>query len=221
MDMIPLQAAVRDPKVSPKNVRRGGKVPAVVYGNEVKDLHIECEGIALHKAFVKAGESSLIELDVAGRKIPVLFKDLQFDPVAGTEVHVDFYAVNMKEEIDTTVQVRFTGESPAVVELQGVFVAAHPEVTVRCLPKNLPHDLPLDISVLKEFHTSLTVKDIPLPEGVVILDDAEAVVCTVQEPRKEEVIEAVSTEATPAEGAAAAPAEGAAAAEGEKKEEKK
>jgi large subunit ribosomal protein L25 len=214
MDMIPLPATVRDASAKPRALRRSNKVPCIVYGYDVKNLAVLCDEKSLHKAFAKAGESTLVELDVGGKKIPVLFKDISFDPITSREIHADFYAVNMKEEIETLVPVKFTGEAPAVKDLAGVFVVAHEHIRVRCLPSDLPHELLADISGLAEFHSNISIKDIAFPKGVKVMDDPATVVATVQEPRKEEEITPAPTAegAVPAEGAA--PAEGAPTAEG-------
>lgn len=214
MQMIPLTAAVRDAKANPKVLRRSNQVPCVVYGNK-QQMTLQCLEKDLHTAFVKAGESTLVELVVDGKKIPVLFKHVDFDPVSDREIHADFYAVDMKAEIETMVPVKFEGEAPAVKTLGGVFVIGHDHVKVRCLPGDLPHSLIVSISGLEAFHASVAVKDLQVPKGVKIMDNAETVLGTIQEPRAIEEITPVA--ATPAEGeaAAAAPgAEGAPAAEG-------
>ncbi|MDD4319669.1 MAG: 50S ribosomal protein L25 [Candidatus Peribacteraceae bacterium] len=213
MEMIALKATVREPSAKPRALRRNRQVPCIVYGHDVKSLAVCCDEKELHKVFAKAGESTLVELDVAGKKIPVLFKDIAFEPVSSREVHADFYAVNLKEEIETLVPVKFEGEAPAIKELGGIFVVTNEHVTVRCLPTDLPHELVADVSTLAEFHSSVTVKDLKIPKGVKIMDEEDTMLATVQEPRKEEEITPAPTaEAVPAEGAA--PAEGAPAAEG-------
>lgn len=215
MDMITLTATARETGKSPNQLRREKKVPAVVYGNIEGSLAIQCDSAAIHKAFQKAGESALVELDVEGKKIPALFKDISFHPVSGMELHADFFAVNMKEEIETEVPLVTTGESPAVAEQSGILITALDTVTVRCLPAKLPHEIEVDISVLKEFGDVITVADLKLPDGVEIMDDTETVLFTVQQPREDEPEETVA----PAEGDAAT-AEGATpAAEGEAKAE--
>ncbi|MBI3332368.1 50S ribosomal protein L25 [Candidatus Peregrinibacteria bacterium] len=206
MEMVKLSAQARRDKLTPRTLRAAGSVPCVVYGSEVKNLQIECPIMPLHKAFVKAGESTLIELDVAGKRIPVLIKDITFDPVSGRETHVDFYAVDMKKEIETTVPVRFEGEPIAVKELGAIFVASHDHVRVRCLPADLPHDLPVDVSGLAEFHDTVKVSALKLPKGVTVMEGPETVLATVQEPRKEEEIAPPTP--TPEEAAAAAAAAG-------------
>ena len=214
MDMVTLSATARDTKLAAKKLRRTGQVPAVVYGYKAQ-LTIQCPEKELHQAFVSAGESALVELNVEGKKIPVLFKDVAFDPVTDREIHADFYAVNMDKEIETLVPVHFDGEPPAVKTLGGVFVISHDHVKVRCLPVRLPHSITVSIAAMENFRDSVSVKDLKVPQGVTIVDDAATVLALVQEPRAiEEVV--VAAAATPAEGeaAAGATAEGAPGAEG-------
>ncbi len=216
MEMITLKASARD-NVKPSALRRSGQVPAVIYGDKVQSVTIQCEAISLHKAFAKAGESTLVEIDLGGKKIPALFKAVDFHPITSREIHVDFYAVDMKKAIDTLVPVHFEGEAPAVKEHGGVFVITHESVKVRCLPADLPHSLTVSIAGLAEFRQSVAVKDIQALKGVTIMDAQDMKLATIQEPRKEEVIvapvAAITTEgAATAEGAA--PAEGEAAKDG-------
>lgn len=200
MDMVKLAAEARDPAVSARKLRRVGKVPCVLYGSDVKNTPLQCEAKALHGAFVKAGESTLIELDLSGSKIPALFKAITFDPVSEREMHADFYAVNMKQEIETVVPIRLEGEAPAVKEDGGILIVVTNHVRVRCLPAHLPHDLPLSITSLAAFHDVIMMKDLHVPAGVTVLDGPETVLVTVQEPRKEEEF-APTPAAAPVEGA--------------------
>lgn len=216
---VSLSSSARDTTKTAKQLRHDGVVPCVVYGN-VENTQIQCTEVSLKQAFMKAGESTLVDLEIEGKKVPVLFHMMDFDPVTDKFSHVDFYAVDMNKEVEASVALHFEGESLAVKELGGILVTPVTHVQVRCLPKNLPHNLTIDISVLAELHAVITVKDIKLPQGVEITNDADNVVATVQEPRKEEEV----VVAAPAEGAAAAgaapAAEGAVAADA-KKEEKK
>lgn len=209
MDMVALTAEARDSAVKSAVMRRGGKVPCVVYGSGTKNQTITCDRNELNRVYTKAGESTLVELSVGGKKVPVLIHELDLDPLSGQIAHVDFYAVDMSREIEAKVPVRFTGESLAVKDLGAIFVIAHEHVTVKCLPKDLPHELTADISGLKEFHDVITVGSLALPSGVAIKDAPDTVIAVVQEPREEEVIE-VAAPVEGAEGAAVAGAEGAA-----------
>lgn len=208
MDMVSLSAAPRE-DVASNRLRMKGVVPGVVYGNH-DNTKVQCAENALLKAYSKAGESTLVELDLDGKKIPVLFHELAFDPVSDRMIHVDFYAVDMKKEIEADIPVRLTGESPAVKELAAILVTPTDTVTVRCLPTALPHDLPVDLAKLAEFGATLTAADLTMPSGVTLISDPETVLAIAQQPREEEKVEV----AAPAEGEAAAGADGAAPAAG-------
>ncbi len=216
MNMVSLTTAPRQTDISARNLRRGGTVPCVVYGNKTENVSFQCEIVALTKAYTKAGESTLVELDLEGKKVPVLFHEVKFDPMSDVISHVDFYAVDMNKEVEADVTIHFEGESLAVKE-GGILVTAIDAIAVRCLPKNLPHNLPVDLSKLVAMDSQLTVADLVVPAGVTLLLEPDTVIALVQEPRAEEVEEAPAADA-----AAAVPAEGAAApaaeAEGEKKE---
>ncbi len=211
MEKIVLTASARTAGLNPRMLRGAGNVPCNVYGSDRRNMSVQCDEYALHKAFVKAGESTIIELEVSGKRVPVLFKEISFDPVSGRELHADFYAVDMKKQIDAQVPIRFEDEAPAVKELAAIFVTSHDHVRVRCLPADLPHDLPVSIAKMAAFHDVVTIADLQIPKGVTVMEKPETVLALVQEPRKEEEI-APPVAATPdGEGAAA---EGEAGKEG-------
>lgn len=219
MEKIALKAKGRTSEDNVKALRLQGRVPGVVYGNKTQNTMLHFDEVELLKAYQKAGESTLVQLDVDGTNVPVLFHAIEQHPVSDRMSHVDFYAVDMKKEVEADVHIRFEGESPAVKDNSAILVTALHSVTVRCLPANLPHDLAVDLGKLVEFDSTITVADIVVPEGVEILNDKEEVIAIAQEPREEKEEEPVAAEG--AEGApaaeGAAPAEGA-AEEGEKKE---
>ena len=219
MKMIALKAEAKAGDATAKNLRRESRVPCVLYGNDVENTQLTCDYSEIYRAYAQAGESVLVELDAAGKNVPVLFHAVQFEPVSDKIVHVDFYAVDMKKEIEARVPLHFTGESEAVKSLGGVLVTVMDHVTVKCLPGDLPQDLEVSIEGLKEFSDELNVADLTVPSGVTIVDSPDARIATVQEPRREETtVEAVAEgeeAAEGAEGAAAEAKEGEASAEGE------
>jgi large subunit ribosomal protein L25 len=221
MDTVLMDAKLRDPKLSSNTLRRNKQIPGVFYGKGKESLALQVEYQVFRKAFIKGGYSQILDLDVEGKKFKVLVHDVQFDPITGAITHVDFLNINLKEEITTDVPVEVKGIAPAVKDHGGILTTVKRELTVRCLPMDLPHSIVVDVSGLLEFSQAIHVKDIELPKGVVITDEADDVVITVSAPKEEEV-EAVAAPATGIEGTAAAvEAAKAATAEAEKKEEKK
>ncbi len=215
-ETITLTVEARKAAENPKVVRRAGEVPGIIYGSKAENLSVKCKLKELHSVYVKAGENNLVEVTVDGKKIPCLIHAISFEPVSGREEHVDFYAVDMTKKVTTHVPIVVEGESPAVKTLGGVLVTVHDNVEVTCLPQDIPSNFVVNLSVLENFHDSITVATLKAPEGVVIKSSPETVIITVQEPRKEEVIEVVAApvDGAAADGAAAPGAEGAAAAPG-------
>jgi large subunit ribosomal protein L25 len=191
-----------------------------VYGNHANTA-IQCPEKELTKLYGTAGESTLIELVIGTEKVPVLVHEIACHPVTDRIVHVDFYAVDMKKEVEANVPLRMNGEAVAVKEHGGILVTPTSHLTVKCLPADLPHEIVVDVTVLAEIGSMLAVKDITIPANVKVLETPETVIALIQEARKEE--EVAPAAAVPAEGAAAT-GEGAPAAEGtegaEKKDEK-
>lgn len=185
----------------------------------MENIQLQVDEKSVSKVYRQAGESTLVSLVIDGKTIPVLFQAYDPDPVSERPLHIDFFAVNMKEEVEAQVTIRLEGEAPIVKE-GAILVTAQHEVTVRCLPAHLPHDLPLDLSSLTEFGAVLTVSNLNVPDKVTIIDAPESVLVIAQQPREEEPEEVPATPEAGAEGAPAAEgAEGAPpAAEGAKNE---
>ncbi len=215
----------QDRQATAKAVRRQGKVPGVLYGHDTKPQHIETDAKEFAKMYREAGSTSLVTLTTAdGKEHPVLLREVQVHPVKGHIIHVDYYRVRMDEVITAQVPLNFIGESPAVKEKGGVLVRNIDELELEALPKDLPHDIEVDISSLDSFDKLIRLGDLKIPAGVKVLLDADAVVALVQPPRTEEEIASLATEVKEdveaVEGVKKeepAEAEGEAKPEGEKK----
>lgn len=205
MDTLILEAVSRNPAQKARSLRAKGLLPAVYYGREKQTVSLELPYQKFRKVFEKAGQNTIIELDIAGKKSPVLVHDVQYDPVSDQVSHVDFIHVDMEREITTSVKVVTVGVSPAIKNLAGILDVQKHEIKIKCLPKDLIHSIEVDISPIVDFHTSIHVKDLKVPAAIKVLDNPDDTVVTVTPPRAEE-------EAKPAEAAAAVPgAEGAVA----------
>jgi len=119
MDKVALSASARSTEHSVKTLRKQGQIPGVVYGNNTENTQIQCEEVALMKAFVKAGESTLVDLDIGGKKMPVLFHVVDFDPVSDRMNPVDFYRVYVKTEGAADMQCALQGEYAACTDGAG------------------------------------------------------------------------------------------------------
>jgi len=221
MASITLKASARDKAKKGKVIRREGLIPGTVYGPKTKNVDLCFAYQEFHKVYVAAGESTLVELEMSSGKVPVLIHALQFHPVTGDFIHIDLFAPDMTKEITANVPLRIVGESLGVKEQGGVIVRNRDHVTVKCLPKDLPHDIEVDISVLVNFHDSIMVSQLKVSAAVKITDDAETFLISLIPPRAEEaeVAPVVAVDGAAVDGAVPAEGASAAGAEGEKKEE--
>lgn len=158
-----------------EQLRKEGKTPAVVYGAEVESTNIVVDTKEFLKTYEKAGESTIVDLKIEGEKEshPVIIKDLDINYVARKLLHVSFYSISMKEEMDAEIPLVLVGVAPVVKDLGATIVQNMSEVTVRCLPKDLPHQIEIDISGLVEFGDNISLADIKLPEGVVMMKEED------------------------------------------------
>ena len=186
--MIELQAKARTAlgkKV--KKLRSAGLLPAVIYGGKSTALPLSISIKDFLKVWRSAGESSLVNLKIdGGAARSVLIHDVSLDPLKDTPTHVDFYEARADHTIKVHVPLKFTGESEAVKSLGGVLLKVIHEVEVEAFPKDLPHEVSVDISKLKTFEDSINLGDIELPSRVKILGDQDALIAKVTPPRSDE-----------------------------------
>lgn len=215
-----------------KNFRKQGKLPAVLYGKGKKTTPIFVDSKEFKKIWKETGESTLIKIKNPESDITedVLIQEVALDPLKDEPLHADFYVVEMDKPITTKVNLVFEGVSPAEKDLGGILVKVRHEVDVEALPKNLPHELKVDISKLANLEDQIVVRDIDLPPGVKILAGENDVIALIETPKEEVVeekpltIEEIEVEKKgkkPVEGEAIEEKEEPKKEEREKKEEKK
>lgn len=207
MENIKLEVLTRDKKESPHQLLEDGFVPAVLYGAHVKEnLSLKIKASILEKVFLSAGEATLIDLIIDGqdKNKKVLIKDSQKHPTKNNLIHIDFYEVDMKKEVNAVITLNFVGESKAVKEMSGVLIKSIDEIEVKSLPGNLVGQIDVDISGLDGFDDVIKLTDIKLPEGIELAHEGDTAVANVAPPReeieeeKEEVL--AEGEEVPAEG---------------------
>lgn len=174
-----------------KALRRGGFMPAVLYGEGAASQPISISYGDFEKVYREAGESTLLKLNLEGQPFNVLIYDKKEDPLSGKFIHADFYTVSMDKEIKAKIPLKFIGESPAVKNEGGILVKVRQEVEVESLPQDLPHEIKIELVGLSQIGARFLVKDIVLPRGVKIMADSEGIVVLIDAPRSEEEIAAL------------------------------
>lgn len=193
-----------------RSVREDAKIPAVMYGPKYESTSVSLNAREFGKVFAKAGFSTMIDVvSEEGKAEKVLVKEIQQHPVNDNVLHVSLYVIDAKTPISAEVPVEVIGESPAEKLNLGFVAYGADSITVRCLPKDLPSNLTVDISKLKNPGDTIAVSDIELPEGVELdsKQDPHASVAYVAEAQKIEDVLA-EIEADHAEEAAAETTEG-------------
>lgn len=190
-------SAVRREKKGEK-IRDEGLLPAVIYGVGKDTESLTLTYVDFIKLYDKAGESSLIDLDVDNKDYgKVLIHEVSHDPVSGNIIHADLLRIDMEKPITASVELIFMGESKAVKESGGTIVRNIEEVEVECLPKNLVNHIDVDLSVLASFDDVIKVSDLVLPEGVKVTDPAgEVIIAKAQRALTEEEIKAMEEKAS-------------------------
>lgn len=213
MEQKTLSADVRKElkKGRTRQLRKAGKIPAVVYGHAgTSNVAVDAREFA--QKFKRITENTIIRLTVDGAAHDVLVKDFQEDVLSGGIIHIDFYEIESGKLLRTNVPVHLTGNAIGVRE-GGVLEHRLHVIEVECLPKDIPEEISVDIVSLT-VGQAIHVADLPAIEGVRVLNTPDQIIVAVTH-AKEEVVAAPTAEAE-----AAAGEEGeAAAAEGEEKAE--
>lgn len=183
--MFTLEVKNRNKKENLETLRKAGFVPAVFYGKKEASTPISVKNSDFIKVWKQAGSSSVIGLSGSGVDVEALIQDVDLHPVTGKPRHADFYVFEKGKAIKIKVPLEFIGVSPAVKDLGGSLVKVVHYLEIEAMPKDLPHNLNVDISKLIDFKSTLTAKDIKLPNGVTLIAHADEVVASVYEPQEE------------------------------------
>jgi len=190
--MTTLIVTARDAKIKSSKIRNEGNIPAVVYGMEVEPVSIAVSMVDFIKVFKAVGETSTITITLDGKKISTLIHDVQHDPVSGNVLHVDFFAISENRPVTVSIPLVFEGVSPAVKNNVGNLVKVLYELEIEVLPKHLPHNLIIDISVLDVANAQILVQDIKLPTSAKAILDGEEVVALIASQQEESEESAVA-----------------------------
>ncbi len=190
MEDIVLKARAREIRGKQvKALRREGRLPAIVYGRNIKPLPITLDIREASRILPTMTSSHLVVVDVDGEQYTTLVREKQRQPVTGALIHVDFQRVSLTEKLRANVMLELTGEAPAVKYLNGVLVMGQEQVEVECLPRYLPERLTVDVSELTKIGDSIHIRDLVLPPEIEILSDPDEMIVVVTAQAGEEVPE--------------------------------
>jgi large subunit ribosomal protein L25 len=187
-------------------LRKEGLLPANIYGKGVKSLSVQVPYKEFEKVYKEAGETGIVDVDVAGETRPSLIHNVQQDYYKHTLLHADFFQVNLKEKVKAMVKIITIGEPKAVAEKLGLLIQPLSEVEIEALPTDLPDKIEVNVQPLAILDAQITVGEIKVPSGVAILTDPSQVVAKIGSLISKEAAEQAAAEAAAAEAAKAATA---------------
>ena len=175
-----------------RKLRGDGRVPAVVYGHgrDPQALSINTRELERLLDHISA-ENTVIDLDIDGKASRTLIREIQRHPFKRQILHVDFQELVAGEKVTVRLPIILIGVPDGVRMDGGILDQTMRELEVEVDPSNIPNHVELDVTKLV-IGSSVHVSDIPLPEGVEVLEDMDASVCVVSAPRA--VVEAVPVE---------------------------
>jgi len=180
MKKVVLQATRRP--VTGKKVgalRRAGQLPAVLYGHNFETTPILLD---LHEATVtlaRTSGSQLVTINLDGKELATLVREKQRNYVKNLLLHIDFQVVSLTEKIRANVPVFLDGISSAVKDFNGVVVHTINQIEVEAFPQDLPERFTIDLSTLSSIGDAIFVRDLVLPEGVIIHTNPDEVIVNV------------------------------------------
>lgn len=196
-----LQAKQREnlTRAATKQIRKDGYIPSIVYGGDKEPQTISVESINLLKTMRDEGRNAIISLDIdKGETVDVMVHDYQKDPLKGDVTHLDFYVVDMSEEMDVEVVLHLEGE-PAGVKEGGILQQPIYELQVRAKPRDIPEGITVDVSAL-EIGDSMSVEELTVDGNYEFIDEPDATLVTILPPEtieEEEEEEAEDTGVEP------------------------
>ena len=179
-----------------KQLRKKGLVPAVMYGHGEATAALSVPGDALYKA-IRHGVR-IFDVNHKGTVQKTLLREIQWDPLGHDILHADFYRVRADEKITLDVKVELRGTAPGVTG-GGVLVQQIHSLSVECLIINIPESIRVNIGELL-LDQAIHVRELTLPEGVVVKNDPEAIIVQISK-KVEEVVAPAVPGAPTAEGA--------------------
>lgn len=205
--VIPAQSRTVKGTKGAADVRREGRIPAVIYGEgEPQTISVTLHDV---RHAIYTPEFHVVDVDVDGSKVRCILKDVQYHPVTDDVIHIDFLQLVPGRKVKVEVPVRFAGQS-AGLKAGGKLMQKVRKIKIKAAPEDLVNELVLDVTDLT-LGQSVRVRDIKVGEGVEILNSPGIPVASVEVPRALKSLEAEAAKAP----------EGEAAPDGEKKEGEK
>ena len=164
-------------------IRAQKNIPAVLYGEGLEPVSITISQKDLAE-IQKAGSNAIVEMALPKGNENAIIKEIQYHVVTDNPIHVDFQRMAMDKPLETIVPMVLAGACVWVKENGGIVDHSVREVSIKCLPADIPHEIDVDITGLT-LDKHITVADLVAPKGVTFLDEADRMIVHIMIPREE------------------------------------
>jgi large subunit ribosomal protein L25 len=170
-----------------RQLRRQGVIPVHLYGADIQPSNLQVDGRMLNRLLPQVGTNIPISIELEDQDMENIcfVREVQRHPVSDEVIHVDFLRVDVTRTVSAEVPLALTGASPAVSQMAGTLLQNIQSLSIEALPMDMPAEIPVDISVLVDFDTTLLVRDVEVPDNVSVLNDPDDTLVRVAPPRLE------------------------------------
>lgn len=185
-----------------KALREENIIPAVIYNSKGESQNVSIEkGIAV-QLYKTATPTTVLDMELGTKEYKAIVKDFDINPRTDQILHVAFFEVDPKVDMDFSIPFNLIGISPAVKNNIGILVQVLDSIRVRCKLDDLIPYIEIDVTGLEHPGQTITVEDIKLPDGIELVheEDHDATIATITQLQKIEVIEDVDEEEEDEEG---------------------
>jgi large subunit ribosomal protein L25 len=206
LETLEIQVDAREAgsKHKARRLRRGGKIPGILYGPKTEPVALEIDRKDFSSRVADLEGSHLVRLKSNSSALAdrvALVKEVQYHPITGDVVHTDLYEVDLTARIQVHVPLHFVGKAEGVVR-GGILQPVVREIEVECLPLDIPEFFNVEVSGL-DIGDSIHIEDLPVPAGVTAVYESNFALVTVVPPTVEEAPAAAPAAAEVAVAAAA------------------
>jgi len=166
-----------------RSLRHQGLTPANLYGPKTKSIPLQIETPFLERLIARVGRNAIVTLRIDGKPRLAMIRDIQRDALTGTLLHVGFFQVEATHKVTVEIPLAFHGEAPATKSSRAMLIHNLTSLHMEGLPADLPRNIEVDLSGLKEIGQAIHVREIPIDDRLEVLTDPDEVVAYIEEVR--------------------------------------
>ncbi|EJP6473291.1 50S ribosomal protein L25/general stress protein Ctc [Clostridium botulinum] len=159
-------------------IRKEGRVPGIIYGNNLNNLMFEVGEIELNSIISHIGEHGVTDVNYEGKDYKVLIKEVQKDPVKKNVIHIDLENVtNSSNLINAEIPILFSGDK-LIIKKGGVVQKEKSSIKVRCPEDKLPNNIMIDLSKY-DIGKTFRISDLELGEDITFMENLDSTIASI------------------------------------------